>query len=811
MGKPKTIDAFFKKKDADSNSSSTSNPQTLAPEQRPSKMPRNESQVVESFDISTLQRDPGLRPQIWEYPINQRDEIRCAYLKLGPYRFIPSSSSGYPVSGIEKNRRRFQSSWYKMFDWLEYSEVKDAAYCLPCFLFAKKPTGRFGSSAFTIDGFRNWKKVNDGTHCSFLVHMGNGPCSPHNNAVKCCDNLKNQSQHIDKVIDKQTSEEKLNNRLRLKASIESIRYLAYQGCAFRGHDEGPDSKNRGNFLELIKVVSYFNEDVAKVVLENAPQNAKYTSHHVQKDILHVLAKRVRNVIRKEIGDSKFCIIVDEARDESMKEQMAIVLRFVDKDGFIQERFFDIVQVKDTSALTLKDKISDVLSQNCLDIQSIRGQGYDGASNMRGEWKGLQALFLNECSCAYYVHCFAHRLQLALVAASREVIVIHQFFSNLNFIINVVNASCKRHRDLQDAQEEDISYLIAIDELETGKGANQIGTLKRAGDTRWSSHFYSISSLLRLFNPTCSVLEKIVKEGSTYSQRGDADVAYEMITSFNFIFILHLMREIMGTTDCLCQHLQQKSQDILSAIQLISNTKALLQKLRNEDWDNFLEKVVSFSKKFEIDIPDLGARYVKGRGRLQRDHITVEHHYHFDVFNATIDFQLQELNFRFGERAIELLTLSSALDPNDAYKSFNIDDICNLAEKYYSLDFSEQEKIILRFQLKHFEVDMLNHPKLQKLSSIAELCRGLIEAGKSDTYYLIDRLIRLVLTLPVSTATTERAFSAMKIVKTRLRNKMEDEFLGDNLLIYIEREIAKSFDSELILDDFVSLRPRRMQF
>ena len=41
--------------------------------------------------------------------------------------------------------------------------------------------------------------------------------------------------------------------------------------------------------------------------------------------------------------------------------------------------------------------------------------------------------------------------------------------------------------------------------------------------------------------------------------------------------------------------------------------------------------------------------------------------------------------------------------------------------------------------------------------------------------------------------------------------MEYEFLGDNLLVYIEREIAKSFDSELILNDFVSLRPCRMQF
>ena len=77
-----------------------------------------------------------------------------------------------------------------------------------------------------------------------------------------------------------------------------------------------------------------------------------------------------------------------------------------------------------------------------------------------------------------------------------------------------------------------------------------------------------------------------------------------------------MREIMGTTDCLCQHLQQKSQDILNVMRLVSNTKVLLQKLRNEEWDNFLEKVVSFSNKFEVDILDLGARYIKGRCCLQ---------------------------------------------------------------------------------------------------------------------------------------------------------------------------------------------------
>jgi hypothetical protein len=69
-------------------------------------------------------------------------------------------------------------------------------------------------------------------------------------------------------------------------------------------------------------------------------------------------------------------------------------------------------------------------------------------------------------------------------------------------------------------------------------------------------------------------------------------------------------------------------------------------LRVEDWDSLLEEVVSFCKKFEIDIPNLRARYVQCRGRHQQDHITVEHYYHFDIFNATIDFQLQELDNRF---------------------------------------------------------------------------------------------------------------------------------------------------------------------
>ena len=78
--------------------------------------------------------------------------------------------------------------------------------------------------------------------------------------------------------------------------------------------------------------------------------------------MYILASNVRNAICEEIGDAKFCILVDEARDESKREQMAIILRFVDKNGFIKERFFHVVHVRDTIVLTLKKEICVVLSR-----------------------------------------------------------------------------------------------------------------------------------------------------------------------------------------------------------------------------------------------------------------------------------------------------------------------------------------------------------------------------------------------------------------------------------------------------------------
>ncbi|XP_071687699.1 uncharacterized protein [Rutidosis leptorrhynchoides] len=160
--------------------------------------------------------------------------------------------------------------------------------------------------------------------------------------------------------------------------------------------------------------------------------------------------------------------------------------------------------------------------------------------------------------------------------------------------------------------------------------------------------------------------------------------------------------------------------------------------------------------------------------------------------------------------MELLTLSSTLVPRKKSKVLNIDHLCSLVEKYYPADFTEQERTRLKSEMELFNIEMQNNSKLSGASTLVEVCRGLEKTEKHENYNMLDKLIRLILTLPVSTATTERAFSGMKLCKTRHSNKMSDDFLADNLLVYIEREIAEKFDSDSIIDDFKMLKGRRAE-
>jgi hypothetical protein len=65
---------------------------------------------------------------------------------------------------------------------------------------------------------------------------------------------------------------------------------------------------------------------------------------------------------------------------------------------------------------------------------------------------------------------------------------------------------------------------------------------------------------------------------------------------------------------------------------------------------------------------------------------------------------------------------------------------------------------------------------------------MVQLKRHIVFSLVYHLIKLALILPMTTATVERAFSAIKIIKTELRNKMTNDWLNDLMVCYIERDI-----------------------
>ena len=71
------------------------------------------------------------------------------------------------------------------------------------------------------------------------------------------------------------------------------------------------------------------------------------------------------------------------------------------------------------------------------MSNLHGQGYDGTSNMQDDINGLKTLVLKENKSAFYVHCFAHQLQLTLVAVAKNHINIAEFFYVVSNLVTVV--------------------------------------------------------------------------------------------------------------------------------------------------------------------------------------------------------------------------------------------------------------------------------------------------------------------------------------------------------------------------------------
>ncbi|XP_031280629.1 zinc finger MYM-type protein 1-like [Pistacia vera] len=286
----------------------------------------------------------------------------------------------------------------------------------------------------------------------------------------------------------------------------------WHGLAFRGHDETEDSKNQGNLFRLLHFLAQHNEHFKSVILKNAPGNLKLIAPVIQKDIVNAAANETTKAIISDLGDDIFSVLIDESHGVSIKEQMAIAIRYVDKKGYVLELFLVIVHVSDTTVVSLKMALELLFCKHGLSLSRLRRQGYDGASNMHGEFSGLKSLILRENEYAYYVHCFAHQLQLTLVAVAKNHISVASFFSLVTNLINVVGGSCKRRDMLRKSQVNKLVEALEIGEVSKGRGLNQETSLKRDGDTRWGSYYYTLINLILLLSSVGDVLKVIEEDG-----------------------------------------------------------------------------------------------------------------------------------------------------------------------------------------------------------------------------------------------------------------------------------------------------------
>ena len=123
-------------------------------------------------------------------------------------------------------------------------------------------------------------------------------------------------------------------------------------------------------------------------LKHARKNASYLSPDIQNELIHLAGLEIKEAILYRAQSSKwFSILADECTDVATHEQMSILcIRFVDEESsepIIREEFLGFVKLDRADAVSISEAIIGFLKENNLDMNNLRGQGYDGASVMAG--------------------------------------------------------------------------------------------------------------------------------------------------------------------------------------------------------------------------------------------------------------------------------------------------------------------------------------------------------------------------------------------------------------------------------------------
>ena len=434
------------------------------------------------------------------------------------------------------------------------------------------------------------------------------------------------------------------NREKLKPIVKTILLCGRQNIALRGHRDDStrdDKENPGNFQVLLDFRIDSGDHVLEEHFKTAAKNATYTSKTVQNELISCCGELITNTLCEEVRDSKFfSVLADEAQDCSNKEQMPVIIRFIDKDKEIREEFFRFMLCDSgVSGKALAKVIKDSVKEIGLDMKDCRGQEYDGAGNMAGKCAGAAARIHSEYPLAIYMHCTSHKLNLC-VASSCSVQMVKNMMDTVRVISDFFNNSPKR----QAALEKKIEDLLP---------AAKHKTLINVCHTRWIARIDGLDHFEEMFEATTAAFCEM-RDNLDLTWNADTSATASGLVSicadFQFIISLVITRSILDYARSATVKLQESQLDMFQMFTEVNLLLDAISKVRDKldlyhsSWYEVTCELAS-TVQSEQSKPRTCSRQMN---RANSEIESIEQYYRVTVSAPLLDHLQSELSTRFSK-------------------------------------------------------------------------------------------------------------------------------------------------------------------
>ena len=684
---------------------------------------------------------------------------------------------------VQGHSRQFCPDWYRSYPWLVLCTTRLKAYCAYCRYCNERDllTDKLGEAAFVTTGFNNWKKALQ----RFEQHSQS---SLHKEAVLKLELLKQPD-----VVAQLNTQHKKDQQVRremLLTTLSSLRFLLRQGLAIRGHEE-----MEGNLMQLLLLQAEHCSDLKKYIIDK---------HYLSNDIINEMTMLMSNaVVRQLLSEIRevamFSLIADEATDVGHKEQLCVTIRWVDNSLQIHETPLELIHVPKTDSETLTSVIKDCLIRLALPIGQCRGQAYDGAANMSGHIRGVAARIQQSEPTAVFVHCLAHCTNLCLQSVGRQSLCVREALDLVMGLSQLIRFSPKR------------ASLFAALQAQVSAGAP---TLKPLCPTRWTVRTEAIQAVLANYHLLQEALELIQQGTDEYAMKA---VGYlNSMEKFSTYFGLKLSHLVFSATEQLSLTLQGRDTTIQEAVQASKLAVHFIERQRTDEaYDSFYTQVVAECKDITAE-PAL-PRQRRPPRRLDSGatpHIFDNPKFYFRKhYFEVLDIISGELKHRFQQE--RGMPVAAALEKTLLDAAQNCFDALPSEIEMYNKDIDKQR---LAIQLKMLPdlVRTYNERNpvtaIKKVTTLRTLCEIMNDVTSSKTMFSeVLTLLHIVLTIPVTSATAERAFSALRRLKTFLRSSMSQVRLNHVMLLHIYKERTDKLRLLDVANCFISVNDWRKSF